>query len=76
MDAKNKVTWIGYIIGAVLTFSSYYRWFIKYSDPSNAYFGIGIGLLVIAITFLFERQKYLLIKFDDLEEYLQDKNEN
>ena len=65
--------YIGYAVSGILAFSSYYRWFIEYLDPSQAYFGIGIALLIGAVTFVYDRQRGIADKLEAVEEYLADR---
>ncbi len=45
------------LLGILIAFSSYLRWFILFHDPSNAFFGMsfGIGLVLFAILYNYNR---------------------
>jgi hypothetical protein len=40
-------------IGTIIGFSSYYRWFIKYQDFSNAIFGLSFGIGIVTIAYIY-----------------------
>ena len=49
----NKISIVGYIVGIVVSLSSWIRWFFIYPDTSTGlmYVGLGIGLCFVSYAF-------------------------
>ena len=70
----------GMIGGLLFTILSEIRYFVIWPDPDKAFaYGV-IGLLIILVSYLFERDEMILAKInhnaivlDQVEQYLQDK---
>ncbi len=50
-----KQTIVGYTAGLIIVVASIARWFVVWNDPSQAVLGAGIGSLVIAFSFVYQR---------------------
>lgn len=49
----HNISILGFFIGVVVIASSIARWFFFYHDPSSAYFGVAIGLIVIIFSYIY-----------------------
>jgi hypothetical protein len=72
---KNISNWsiLGMLIGAIFSIGSFIRYYIIYSDLSEVTIGVSIGLLIFAISWLYDKQRSQENTLDALEEYLADK---
>ena len=57
-----KFSLLGYFIGVLIIISSMVRWYWVYYDLSNFFFGICIGFIVIAFSYI-----YSVLKNNDEE---------
>ena len=64
---------LGMVIGIIFAIGSFIRYYIIYQDLSEVVIGVSIGLLIFAISFLYNKQRSLEYTLDALEEYLDDK---
>ena len=62
----------GGIIGIIFAIGSFIRYFIIFSDTSETVIGIFIGVLIIAVSFLYDKQIKQGNTIEDLEEYIVD----
>ena len=65
-------TLIGYIIAAGFSILSAIRYFLIYYDLDKALVYIGIGIIVAAISWLYNQQLTIANKLTAIEDYLAD----
>ena len=70
-------TWsfVGYIIGSLFSFFSAIRYFLLFPDTDRAIVYIGIGIIICALAWLYNRQLELGNSLTAIEDYLSDKND-
>jgi len=69
----NKLSVIGIISGSVLMLSSWIRYFIIYPDLDKAIIYGTVGVLIIAVAYLYDRLRQAETSLLAVEEYIQDK---
>ncbi len=62
-----KQTIVGYVAGLIIVIASIARWFIIYDDPSQAAFGVAIGVILLGASYVYQR-------LVDLTEEIKDVN--
>lgn len=63
---------LGILIGLIFSIGTFIRYYIIYQDLSEVVIGVSIGLLIIAVSFIYNRQRSQEHTIDALEEYLVD----
>ena len=63
---------LGMAIGIIFAIGSFIRYYIIYQDLSEIVIGVSIGLLIFAVSFIYNTQKSQEHTLDALEEYLAD----
>ncbi len=66
---KRKIrllTFVGLVLGFLIFVLSVGRWFYLYNDPSQAFFGIWIGVIIIAFAYIYQRFVELSEDVEDL----------
>ncbi len=76
MKKISHFTWVGYIIGMIFSIGSFIRYYIIYQDTSAVIIGVLIGFLILAVSFLYNRQLNQGHSIEGIEDYLSDKNFN
>ncbi len=73
---KKQSNWvlIGYLIGFVFSFFSAIRYFLLFPDTDRALVYVGIGFIVIGLSWAYSQILDLRNKLDAVEEYLDDRN--
>jgi len=64
---------LGMAIGIIFAIGSFIRYYIIYQDLSEVVIGFSIGLLIFAVSFLYNKALSQEHTLDALEEYLVDK---
>ena len=65
---------LGYVGGAIYAIGSFWRYFVIYQDLSQDILGVSIGLMVMSLAFLYNRQVEQGNSIKAIEAYLSDKN--
>lgn len=63
---------LGYLIGAVLAIGSYWRYAVTYNVMANVILGVGLGVVIIGLSWLYNKQQEQGRILNALEEYLAD----
>lgn len=59
------------LMGLVLSFGSFIRYYIIYPDTDRMLMYVLLGLMLSGLGFLYEKYKYLHYKYDSMGEQLQ-----
>jgi len=73
MKQISNFSLVGYIAGALFSLLSAIRYFLIYYDLDRALVYILIGVLIMAVSFLYDKVKKLSYEVDSMGEYLQEK---
>ena len=68
----NNWSRVGIIIGMLLSIGMYWRYFVIYSDTSQGLLYIGLGITIMAISWLYDVALRLEKRMEDLEIYIVD----
>ncbi len=74
---KRKIrllTFAGLVLGFLIFVLSASRWSYVYNDPSQAFFGMGIGVIIIAFAYIYQRFVELSEDVEDLKRGLDLQN--
>ena len=75
MIKQSKFAIAGCIFGALFGVFSSFRYWVMFSDPDKAIVYTLIGIVIIGISFLYDRVLKLSNTLDNLEEYIVDKED-
>lgn len=73
MEKISHWTWLGYIAGTIFAIGSFIRYYIIWPDVSEAITDVLLGVIIIAISWLYNENKQREYSLDAVEEYLADK---
>lgn len=67
---QHKLSWLGYLVSALIIAGAYYRWIIDFFDPSNAVIFIGFGMTIGILSYLWSWMKNKDDEINKLEKRL------
>jgi O-antigen/teichoic acid export membrane protein len=73
MKRISNFSLLGMAIGIIFALGSFIRYYIIYNDLSEVTIGVSIGVLIFAISFMYNKLLSQEHTIDALEEYLVDK---
>ena len=66
----HKLSYLGYLISALIIGGSIWRWYGVWYDPSQAVFGTGIGILLGILSYVYSFMRDTDAKIDKLDRRL------
>ena len=73
MKQLKGLTFVGYVVGVIFTVTSYVQYAVLYPDTDRLIAYLSLGILILAVSWLFNRQSSDDARLYALEEYLAGK---
>jgi len=71
----SKWTICGILTGLIFAVGSFIRYYILYPDVSEMVIGVSIGILIMAVSYLYNQNMRTNNKLTAVEDFIADKNE-